>query len=104
MRGKEAEINLDWPLAEDHKAGNPPSFMFVLNYLTAVAIEEKDDRITNVLRNLEPRIQLWFEWFNSTLANTEQPNLEGTFMWRDVYSGGALSSGLDDYPRGYRES
>jgi hypothetical protein len=24
-------------------------------------------------------------------------------MWRDVYKEGALSSGLDDYPRGFRE-
>ena len=33
MRGKEAESNLDWELVEDPKAGNPPSFMFVLDYL-----------------------------------------------------------------------
>ena len=34
MRGKEAESNLDWELVEDPKAGNPPSFLFVLEYLT----------------------------------------------------------------------
>lgn len=42
MRGKEAEINLSWELAEDPKAGNPPSFMFVLDYLLNKAIEESD--------------------------------------------------------------
>lgn len=30
MRGKEAEINLKFELAEDPKAGNPPSFIFIL--------------------------------------------------------------------------
>lgn len=33
MRGKEAEINLDWTLTEDPLAGNPPSFMFPLQFL-----------------------------------------------------------------------
>ena len=54
------------------------------------------------MKSLRPRVELWFSWFNNTLANTD-PNLVGTYMWMDVYSGGALSSGLDDYPRGYRE-
>jgi len=33
MRGKEAESNLPYDLAENPKAGNPPSFMFVLDFL-----------------------------------------------------------------------
>jgi hypothetical protein len=37
MRGKEAESNLNWELAENPKAGNPPAFMFVLNFLLAKA-------------------------------------------------------------------
>jgi hypothetical protein len=42
MRGKEAEINLSWELAEDPKAGNPPSFIFVLDYLLNAAIQDQD--------------------------------------------------------------
>ena len=55
------------------------------------------------MKNLKPRIELWFSWFNTTLANHD-PNLVGTYMWMDVKADGALSSGLDDYPRGWRKS
>lgn len=104
MRGKQAESNLPYELFEDPKAGNPPSFMFVLQYLVEGLDKTKpDDRIVNFLQNIFPRVELWFNWFDTTLSN-QQPNLVGTYMWRDVYEQGALSSGLDDYPRGYRVS
>ena len=51
------------------------------------------------LTGVFPRVELWFSWFNTTLANQEP---RGTYMWQDVSKEGALSSGLDDYPRGYR--
>jgi mannosyl-oligosaccharide glucosidase len=60
MRGKEAESNLDWNLVEEPKAGNPPSFMFVLDFLLGKAIKEQDQRIVNVMINLKPRIEIWF--------------------------------------------
>jgi len=59
--------------------------------------------VVQFLTNVFPRVELWFSWFNSTLANNGS-NLNGTYMWRDVYKEGALSSGLDDYPRGFRET
>jgi hypothetical protein len=103
MRGKEAESNLDWELAEDPKAGNPPSFMFPLNYLTNATQIAKDKRIIPVMQSLKTKVALYFSWFNVTLAN-HAPNLVGTFMWMDVGTAGALSSGLDDYPRGFRNA
>ena len=42
MRGKEAEINLDYDLAEHPKAGNPPSFIFVMKYMLNRAKKEED--------------------------------------------------------------
>ena len=60
MRGKEAESNLDWELTENPKAGNPPSFMFVLNFLLTKAKKDSDQRIVNVMKNLRPRVELWF--------------------------------------------
>lgn len=101
MRGKEAESNLDWTLVEDPKAGNPPSFMFVLQYLVDQYSSSSDQRIANFLVNIYPRVELWFNWFNSRLANTGS-NLNGTYQWLDNTANGALSSGLDDYPRGFR--
>jgi len=53
------------------------------------------------LTNVFPRVELWFTWFNTTLANTD-PALVNTYMWMDTGKNGALSSGLDDYPRGWR--
>lgn len=103
MRGKEAESNLDWELVEDPKAGNPPSFMFVLEYLLQSYEKTQDQRVIAFFINVFPRVELWFQWFNTTLGNEGQ-YLQGTYMWRDVYQEGALSSGLDDYPRGYRVS
>lgn len=103
MRGKEAESNLDWQLAEDPKAGNPPSFMFPLNYLTNASLVQVDKRIIPVMQTLRSKVILYFSWFNVTLAN-HAPNLVGTYQWMDVIAAGALSSGLDDYPRGFRSS
>lgn len=42
MRGKEAESNLNWELAESIKEGNPPSFMFVMKYLVEKGIKDSD--------------------------------------------------------------
>ena len=103
MRGKEAESNLDWELTEDENAGNPPAFMFVLNYLLQKAQSENDDRIIHTMINLRPRVALWFSYFNTRLAN-QAPNLVGTFMWMDNVPAGSLSSGIDDYPRGFRDA
>ena len=65
--------------------------------------QEEDERILKTLKHLKPRFDTWFSYFNSTLAN-QASNLQGTYMWMDVYPGGSLSSGLDDFPRGYRET
>ena len=51
MRGKEAESNLDWELVEEWKAGNPPSFMFVLNYLLKDGKANNDTRIVKVMES-----------------------------------------------------
>jgi len=54
------------------------------------------------LRRLWPRLQAWYEWFNSTQAG-EMP---GTYRWRGrdpraftELNPKTLSSGLDDFPR-----
>eukprot|EP00347_Sterkiella_histriomuscorum_P002218 403369017 len=102
MRGKEAESNLNYDLFEDPNAGNPPSFIFVLQYLVESLQTTQDARLVTFLEKIYPRVELWFNWFDSRLGNTGE-NLKGTYQWLDNTKDGALSSGLDDYPRGFRE-
>ena len=104
MRGKEAEINLDFELAEDIKEGNPPAFMFILEHLLQQTVSTKDQRIIDFFEYLYPKLEIWFNFYNSSLANTLSKTLVGTYMWKDVIAAGSLGSGLDDYPRGYRVS
>lgn len=101
MRGKEAESNLNWELYEEQNAGNPPSFMFVLNYLLDHAKAHDDQRIVKALKEIEDRIVSWYGYYADRLSNNAT-NLNYTFQWMDVKKEGALSSGLDDYPRGFR--
>jgi mannosyl-oligosaccharide glucosidase len=71
MRGKEPESNLNWELVEDPKAGNPPSFLFVLEFLTQYLESSGDKRVINFIENVFPRVELWFSWFNTTLGNND---------------------------------
>lgn len=81
MRGPEAESNIPYPLFEELKAGNPPTFYFDLDFLLQKAISDKDMRIITFLDTLKPKLKLWFGWFNTTQQNTG--SLAGTYMWMD---------------------
>jgi hypothetical protein len=78
MRGKEAESN--WPdgLTEKWKAGNPPSFIFVLTYLLDYADAQQDQPLLHGLHALKDRLNTWYHWFADALEN-KGDNIRGTF-------------------------
>ena len=71
--------------------------MFSLRYLILQA-EKGDVKLTNFLKNLYSRWQLWYEWF---FRSQENPTLPYTFSWRGRTPKENMPSGLDDYPRGH---
>ncbi|XP_043273093.1 mannosyl-oligosaccharide glucosidase GCS1 [Venturia canescens] len=81
---------------------NPPTFFLTLNFI----LEHREDELLlrhyKLLDKLYPRLQAWFEWFNTTQAG-DSP---GTYRWRGrdgttlrELNPKTLTSGLDDYPR-----
>ncbi|XP_066581367.1 uncharacterized protein GCS1 isoform X2 [Prorops nasuta] len=81
---------------------NPPTFFLTLNFL----IQHKHDEMLRehfeFLDKIYPRLQAWFNWFNTT----QQGNLPSTYRWRGrdgitnrELNPKTLTSGLDDYPR-----
>ncbi|CAG5074011.1 Similar to GCS1: Mannosyl-oligosaccharide glucosidase GCS1 (Arabidopsis thaliana) [Cotesia congregata] len=81
---------------------NPPTFFLTLQYILNSRESELLDRHYKLLDKLYPRLQAWFEWFNTTQVG----DLPGTYRWRGRDSltnrelnPKTLTSGLDDYPR-----
>lgn len=76
---------------------NPPTLFLPVRYL--LDHEEID---YEYLRRIYPRLQAWYNWFNSTQLGT----LPGTYRWRGrnattnrELNPKTLTSGLDDIPR-----
>lgn len=81
---------------------NPPTFFITLNYI----LENKRDQLLSrhmlLLEKLYPRLQTWFDWFNTT----QKGEIPSTYRWRGrnphsikELNPKTLTSGLDDYPR-----
>nr|CAD7463636.1 unnamed protein product [Timema tahoe] len=83
---------------------NPPTFFLTLQFILrnfANSLMDGDDRL-GTLERLYPRLQAWFDWFNTTQIGEES----GTYRWRGrdgttnrELNPKTLTSGLDDYPR-----
>ncbi|KAH8354855.1 hypothetical protein KR084_012418 [Drosophila pseudotakahashii] len=82
---------------------NPPTFFLTLRkLLTSHRAELSQNGRLATLERLYPRIQAWFNWYNTT----QRGELLGTYLWRGrnattlrELNPKSLSSGLDDYPR-----
>ncbi|KAL7040295.1 hypothetical protein ACKWTF_000342 [Chironomus riparius] len=82
---------------------NPPTFFITLKHMLDNYLEEmlKSRRLA-VLERLYPRLNAWFQWFNST----QRGEVLGTYRWRGRQENSihelnpkTLTSGLDDFPR-----
>lgn len=78
---------------------NPPAFFLTLKSLLD---QDLDDAIMTRLEKLYPRLQAWFNWFNTT----QKGEVLGAYRWRGrnkesltELNPKTLTSGLDDYPR-----
>ncbi|XP_014217057.1 mannosyl-oligosaccharide glucosidase GCS1-like [Copidosoma floridanum] len=81
---------------------NPPTFLMTLNYILEHKRDEFSARHLDLLDKLYPRLQLWYDWYNTT----QRGELPSTYRWRGRNPSGTrelnpktLTSGLDDYPR-----
>ncbi|KAK3523216.1 hypothetical protein QTP86_022939, partial [Hemibagrus guttatus] len=85
---------------------NPPTFFLVLEKILEQLNTHMDaPQLQNTLpflRRLYPRLQTWFEWYNTTQAGP----LPNSYRWRGrdkdtnrFLNPKTLTSGLDDYPR-----
>jgi len=95
---------------QDMEEANPPTLMFVMNYLKTISTAHEDkynqDKIFHFLQELRPYLIRWYKFFNSTQLNTEVKyvgEMPGRiFRWRCKFPCNAnfyMGSGLDDYPR-----
>ncbi|XP_026480750.1 mannosyl-oligosaccharide glucosidase isoform X1 [Ctenocephalides felis] len=82
---------------------NPPTFFLTLKSILENYSEKliEDSRLQR-LERLYPRLQAWFNWFNTT----QKGEMSGSYRWRGRDSNTrkelnpkTLTSGLDDYPR-----
>ncbi|XP_046472489.1 mannosyl-oligosaccharide glucosidase [Neodiprion pinetum] len=81
---------------------NPPTFFLTLQSILNRYNENLSDRHLRQLERLYPRLQTWFEWYNTTQIG----DLPGTYRWRGrdptairEINPKTLTSGLDDFPR-----
>ncbi|KAJ4748521.1 Mannosyl-oligosaccharide glucosidase [Rhynchospora pubera] len=87
--------------------GNPPTLFLSLRDLSKALYSkefssEEAERISTFLERAYPRLDAWFQWFNTTQSGKH----EGTFYWhgrdnstRRELNPKTLTSGLDDFPR-----
>ncbi|XP_058808158.1 uncharacterized protein LOC131673840 isoform X1 [Phymastichus coffea] len=81
---------------------NPPTFFITLQYILEHKRGELLSKHLHLLEKLYPRLQTWFEWFNTT----QKGELASSYRWRGrndqvtkELNPKTLTSGLDDYPR-----
>lgn len=82
---------------------NPPTFFLTLRkLLTSHRAELSQKGRLAILERLYPRVQAWFNWYNTT----QRGEVLGAYLWRGrnattqrELNPKSLSSGLDDYPR-----
>ncbi|CAG9861004.1 unnamed protein product [Phyllotreta striolata] len=81
---------------------NPPTFFLTLESILNRYENELNGERFRTLERLYPRLQAWFNWFNTT----QKGSLPGSYRWRGrdeltnrELNPKTLTSGLDDYPR-----
>ncbi|KZC05985.1 Mannosyl-oligosaccharide glucosidase [Dufourea novaeangliae] len=81
---------------------NPPTFFLTLRFILEHSRKELLEKHFRFLDKLYPRLQTWFNWFNTTQTG----DLPSTYRWRGrdgvtnrELNPKTLTSGLDDYPR-----
>lgn len=81
---------------------NPPTFYLTLHFILKHKHDELLEKHFQFLSNLYPRLEVWFNWFNTT----QMGDIPSTYRWRGrdgstnkELNPKTLTSGLDDYPR-----
>ncbi|XP_030644183.1 mannosyl-oligosaccharide glucosidase [Chanos chanos] len=93
-------------VVQHNENANPPTFFLALQELVEKLLAQPDAPSTRdtlpLLRRLYPRLQSWFEWYNTTQTGP----LPNSYRWRGrdkdtnlFLNPKTLTSGLDDYPR-----
>jgi len=81
---------------------NPPTLILPLQRLIKTMLNSEAEKDKNFLQAVLPRLQTWFQWYNTTQLGTKP----FTYRWRGrdatnnrELNPKTLTSGLDDYPR-----
>lgn len=93
-------------VVQRNENANPPTLFLALQELVEQLAAQPDDPSAKAtlpfLRRLYPRLQTWFEWYNTTQTGP----LPNSYRWRGrdkdtnlFLNPKTLTSGLDDYPR-----
>ncbi|XP_059408613.1 mannosyl-oligosaccharide glucosidase-like [Carassius carassius] len=93
-------------IVQHNENANPPTLFLALHelleHLDAQPELSSSQTMIPFLRRLYPRLQVWFEWFNTTQAGP----MANSYRWRGrdkdtnlFLNPKTLTSGLDDYPR-----
>ncbi len=93
-------------IVQHNENANPPTLFLalqeLLEQLDAQPELSSSQTMIHFLRRLYPRLQIWFEWFNTTQAGP----IANSYRWRGrdkdtnlFLNPKTLTSGLDDYPR-----
>ncbi|CAK9795342.1 Mannosyl-oligosaccharide glucosidase GCS1 [Anthophora plagiata] len=87
---------------QENTNANPPTFFLTLHFILKHKQEEILEKHFHFLDNLYPRLQAWFNWYNTTQTG----DIPSTYRWRGrdgttnkELNPKTLTSGLDDYPR-----
>ncbi|KAG9259869.1 mannosyl-oligosaccharide glucosidase [Astyanax mexicanus] len=93
-------------VVQRNENANPPTMFLLLEELVEQLETQRDsplyEETLKFLRRLFPRLQTWFEWYNTTQVGP----LPNSYRWRGrdkdtnlFLNPKTLTSGLDDYPR-----
>ncbi|KAI4903337.1 hypothetical protein NFI96_034371, partial [Prochilodus magdalenae] len=89
-------------VVQRNENANPPTLFLVFEELIEQQETNPSRETLNFLRRLYPRLQTWFEWYNTTQVGP----LSNSYRWRGrdkdtnlFLNPKTLTSGLDDYPR-----
>lgn len=93
-------------IVQHNENANPPTLFLalqeLLEQLDAQPELSSSQTMIHFLRRVYPRLQIWFEWFNTTQAGP----IANSYRWRGrdkdtnlFLNPKTLTSGLDDYPR-----
>ncbi|XP_052745873.1 mannosyl-oligosaccharide glucosidase isoform X2 [Bicyclus anynana] len=90
-------------VVQSNAAANPPMLLLTIGHLVKTRPElfKVDSPHRDILDRMFPRLQAWYQWFQTTQKGEEATS----YRWRGRDNDGVqlnpktLTSGLDDYPR-----